>query len=85
MNQNTQSKPAPQTKSFIATQWTLGVLYNPFVQIALGIATWTMLLAYIFLARSAPAVTADLLNVLFCTLNVGADLIGLPRLPYLSP
>ena len=84
MNQTTPQKPITQQWDYIATSWALAALYNPFVQFALGAAFWTATIVYVCFAQSAPAVTADLLNVLFCALNIGADLIGLPRLPYLE-
>ena len=85
MNQTTPQKPITQQWDYVATSWALAALYNPFVQLAIGAAFWTATIVYVCFAQSAPAVTADLLNVLFCALNVGADLIGFPRLPYLTP
>lgn len=84
MNQTTPQKPITQQWDYIATSWALAALYNPFVQLAIGAVFWTAMIAYVCLSESAPAVTADLLNVLFSALNVGADLIGFPRLPYLE-
>ncbi|NSL93888.1 hypothetical protein [Acetobacter syzygii] len=84
MNNTHPQKPITQQWDFIATQWALEALYNPFVQAALGVAAWASLAAYIFLAKSSPAVTADCLNLLFFPWNIVADLTGLPRAPYLE-
>ncbi|MFT8953749.1 MAG: hypothetical protein ABF979_15945 [Gluconobacter sp.] len=84
MNQTTPQKPITQQWDYVATSWALAALYNPFVQLAIGAAFWTAMIAYVCLSQSAPAVTADLLNVLFAPWNILADLTGLPRAPYLE-
>lgn len=85
MNNTHPQKPITQQWDYIATSWALAALYNPFVQLAIGAVLWTAMIAYVCLSESAPAVTADLLNVLFTPWNILADLSGLPRAPHLSP
>lgn len=85
MNRTLQTKPVTKQWDFIATQWALEALYNPFVQVAIGVAFWGAAAAYICLADSAMPVVADCLNVLFFPWNIVADLTGLPRLPYIAP
>lgn len=85
MNNTHPQKPITQQWDYIVAEWALAALYNPLVQAVLGVAAWTALAAYIFLAKSSPAVTADCLNVLFFPWNIVADLTGLPRAPYLTP
>ena len=84
MNRTLQTKPITRRWDYIVAEWALAALYNQLVQAALGVAAWVALAAYIFLAKSSPAVTADCLNVLFFPWNIVADLTGLPRAPYLE-
>ncbi|MCI1244190.1 MAG: hypothetical protein LKI99_06020 [Acetobacter fabarum] len=77
-------KPITQQWDYIATSWALAALYNPFAQLAIGAVFWTATIMYVCFAQSAPAVTADCLNVLFTPWNILADLTGLPRAPYLE-
>lgn len=85
MHHTLQTKPVTRQWGFIATQWALAALYNPFVQVAIGCAFWTVTIAYICLADSAMPVVADCLNLLFFPWNIVADLTGLPRAPHLTP
>lgn len=85
MRSTPPQKPITQQWDYIATSWALAALYNPFVQLAIGAAFWTATIMYVCFAQSAPAVTADCLNVLFFPWNIVADLTGLPRAPHLTP
>ncbi|MFT8439867.1 hypothetical protein [Acetobacter fabarum] len=85
MNNTHPQKPITQQWDYIATSWALAALYNPFAQLAIGAVFWTATIMYVCFAQSAPAVTADCLNVLFTPWNILADLTGLPRAPHLTP